>query len=141
MSVDPNGPELIEPRVKPERSLGTLLSDITGETVELVRQELSLFKAELQEKAGRAGIGAALLGAGALVAYSGWLFLLLAAVYALALVVPPWAAALIVGGLVLGLGGVLGLIGKSRMRADALAPERTMRSLREDQAWIKERFR
>jgi len=141
MAVDPNGPEVIEPRVKPERSLGTLLSDITGETVELVRQELSLFKAELQEKASRAGIGAALLAAGALVAYSGWLFLLLAAVYALTLVVPPWAAALIVGVLVLGIGGVLALVGKSRMRADVLAPERTMRSLREDHAWIKERFR
>ena len=127
--------------MKPERSLGTLLSDITGETVELVRQELALFTAELQEKLSRAGIGAALLGAGALVAYSGWLFLLLAAVFAFALIVPAWAAALIVGVLVIGIGGVLALVGKSRMRADALAPDRTIRSLREDRAWIKERFR
>ena len=141
MAVDRDGPEVIEPRAKPERSLGTLLSDITGETVELVRQELALFTAELQEKLSRAGIGAALLGAGALVAYSGWLFLLLAAVFAMALVVPAWAAALIVGVLVIGIGGALALVGKSRMRADALAPERTMRSLREDQAWMKERFR
>jgi hypothetical protein len=141
MTIGPDDPEVIEPRVKPERSLGTLLSDITGETVELVRQELALFKAEMQEKLGRAGIGAALLGAAALVAYSGWVFLLLAAVLALALVLPAWAAALIVGVLVVGVGGVLALIGRSRMRADALAPERTVRSLREDQAWIKERFR
>ena len=141
MAVDRDGPEVIEPRVKPERSLGALLSDITGETVELVRQELGLFTAELQQKLSRAGIGAGLLGAGALVAYSGWLFLLLAAVFALAIVVPAWAAALIVGVLVIGIGGVLALVGKSRMRADALAPDRTIRSLREDQAWIKERFR
>ncbi len=93
----------------------------------MVRQELALFKAELEQKLSRAGIGAALVGAGALIAYSGWLFLLLAAVFALALVVPAWAAALIVGVLVIGIGGVLALIGKSRMRADALAPERTMR--------------
>jgi hypothetical protein len=141
MAIDRDGPEVIEPRVKAERSLATLLSDVAGETVELVRQELALFKAELQEKLSKAGIGAALVGAGALIAYSGWLFLLLAAVFALALVLPVWAAALIVGALVLGIGGVLALIGKSRMRADALTPERTMRSLREDQAWIKERFR
>jgi hypothetical protein len=141
MAIDRDGPEVIEPQVKAERSLATLLSDVAGETVELVRQELALFKAELQEKLSTAGIGAALVGAGALIAYSGWLFLLLAAVYALALVVPAWAAALIVGALVLGIGGVLALIGKSRMRADALRPERSMRSLREDQAWIKERFR
>jgi hypothetical protein len=141
MAIDRDGPEVIEPRVKAERSLATLLSDVAGETVELVRQELALFKAELQEKLSKAGIGAALVGAGALIAYSGWLFLLLAAVYALALVVPAWAAALIIGALVLGIGGALALIGKSRMRADALTPERSMRSLREDQAWIKERFR
>jgi hypothetical protein len=141
MAIDQDGPEVIEPQVKAERSLATLLSDVAGETVELVRQELALFKAELQEKLSKAGIGAALVGAGALIAYSGWLFLLLAAVYALALVVPAWAAALIVGALVLGIGGVLALVGKSRMRADALTPERSMRSLREDQAWIKERFR
>jgi hypothetical protein len=141
MALDRDGPEVIEPRVKAERSLTALLSDVAGETVELVRQELALFKAELQEKLGRAGGGAALVGAGALIAYSGLLFLLLAAVFALALVLPAWAAALIVGVLVLGAGGALALVGKRRMRADAMAPERTMRSLREDGAWIKERFR
>jgi fatty acid desaturase len=141
MAVDPDAPEVIEPGVKAERSLSTLLSDLAGETVELFRQELTLFKTELQEKASRVGIGAAALAAAALIAFSGWLFLLLAAVYALAIVVPPWAAALIVGVLVLALAGVLALIGRNRLRADALTPERTLRSLREDQAWFKERFR
>jgi hypothetical protein len=141
MAVDPDGPEVIEPRVKAERSLSTLLSDLASETVELLRQELALFKAELQEKLSKAGIGAAALAAAALIAFSGWLFLLLAAVFALDLVLPIWAAALIVGVLVVAIAGALALYGKSRLRADALTPERTMRSLREDQAWIKERFR
>jgi fatty acid desaturase len=141
MAVDPDGPEVIEPRVKAERSLSTLLSDLASETVELLRQELALFKAELQEKLSKAGIGAAALAAAALIAFSGWLFLLLAAVFALDLVLPIWAAALIVGVLVVAVAGALALYGKSRLRADALMPERTMRSLREDQAWIKERFR
>jgi hypothetical protein len=141
MAVDPDGPEVIEPRVKAERSLSTLLSDLASETVELLRQELALFKAELQEKLSKAGIGAAALAAAALIAFSGWLFLLLAAVFALDLVLPLWAAALIVGVLVVAIAGALALYGKSRLRADALRPERTMRSLREDQAWIKERFR
>jgi hypothetical protein len=127
--------------VKAERSLSTLLSDLASETVELLRQELALFKAELQEKLSKAGIGAAALVAAALIAFSGWLFLLLAAVFALDLVLPIWAAALIVGALVVAVAVALALYGKSRLRADALTPERTMRSLREDQAWIKERFR
>jgi hypothetical protein len=141
MAVDPDGPEVIEPRVKAERSLSTLLSDLASETVELLRQELALFKAELQEKLSKAGIGAAAIAAAALIAFSGWLFLLLAAVFALDLVLPIWAAALVVGALVVAIAGALALYGKSRLRADALTPERTMRSLREDQAWIKERFR
>jgi len=141
MAVDPDAPEVIEPGVKAERSISTLLSDLAGETVELFRQELALFKAELQQKLSRAGIGAAALAAGALIAFSGWFFLLLAAVFAFMIIVPAWAAALIVGVLVVAIGGVLALIGKSRMRADALTPERTLRGLREDQAWIKERFR
>ena len=123
MAVDPDEPEVIEPRVKAERSLATLLSDLASETVELFRQELALFKAELSEKLSRAGVGAAALAAAALIAFSGWLFLLLAAVYALAIA------------------GALAFYGKSRLRADALTPERSLRSLREDQAWIKERFR
>jgi uncharacterized membrane protein YqjE len=139
MAVEPEGPEVIEPRVKAERSLATLLSDLAGETVELFRQELALFKAELQEKLNRAGSGAAALAAAALIAFSAWLFLLLAAVFALAIVVPLWAAALIVGVLVLVIAGVLALYGRNRLRADALTPERTLRSLREDRAWIRER--
>ncbi len=141
MAMDRDGPEVFEPRVKTERSLAALLADVAGESVELVRQELALFKAELEQKLSRVGIGAALVGAGALIAYSGWLFVLLAAVFGLALVLPAWAAALIVGVLVIGIAGVLALIGRSRMRADALAPERTMESLRADAAWLKERFR
>jgi fatty acid desaturase len=141
MAVDPDGPEVIEPGVRTERSLAALLADLAGETTELFRQELALFKAEMQEKLSRAGMGAAALAAAALIAFSGWLFLLLAAVYALAIVLPLWAAALIVGVLVLVLAGVLALVGMSRMRADALRPKRTLRSLRQDQIWIKERMR
>ena len=118
-----------------------LIGDALRDTTDLARKELALFKAELQEKLSKAGIGAAALAAAALIAFSGWLFLLLAAVFALDLVLPIWAAALIVGVLVVAIAGALALYGKSRLRADALTPERTMRSLREDQAWIKERFR
>ena len=141
MAIDPDGPEVIQPHAKADRSIATLLSDLASETMLLVRQELALAKAELQEKLSRAGVGAALVGAGAVIAFSGWLYLLLAAVFALILVVPAWAAALIVGGFFAGIGGALALIGKNRMNADALTPERTLRSLREDEAWLKERFR
>ena len=128
-------------RPKTERSLATLLSDLASETILLLRQELALLKAELHEKFNRIGQGAGALGAGALVAFSGWLVLLAAAVLGLATVVPPWLAALIVALLVLAIGVGLLLFGKNRFDAQALTPRRSLRSLREDEAWIRERLR
>ena len=67
--------------------------------------------------------------------------MLLAAVLGLATVLPGWLAALIVGVVVVALGGVLTLIGKRRLSAGSLVPQRTLRSLREDEAWLLERLR
>ena len=42
MAVAPDGPEVIEPRPKADRSIGALLSDLATESVLLIRQELAL---------------------------------------------------------------------------------------------------
>jgi hypothetical protein len=136
-----DAPEVIGPRPKSERSLATLLSDLATETILLMRQEMALLKAELHEKFSRVGQGATALGAGALIAYSGWLALVAAAVLALAIVLPAWAAALIVGIVVIGIGAALLLIGKNRLDSQSLMPQRTLRTLREDEEWLRERLR
>src|SRR5580693_2866607 len=94
--TDPDRARTSDWRATADRSIAALLSDLASETGLLVRTELALLKAELSEKLGRAGQGVAALGAGALIAFSGWLALLAAAVLGLATVVPPWLAALIV---------------------------------------------
>lgn len=126
---------------KEERSVGALLSDLASETILLVRQELALFKAELHEKLGRAGSGAAAFAAGGLILFSGWLALLAAATLGLAIVLPAWFAALLVALATLAVGALLLLFGKRRLAAKALTPDRTLRSLREDEAWLRERLR
>jgi uncharacterized membrane protein YqjE len=141
MAVDPDGPDLFERRPKADRSITTLLSDLASETILLIRQEVALMKAELSEKFSRIGQGAGALGAGALIAFSGWLVLLAAAVLGLATVVPAWLAALIVALVVLAIAGVLFFIGKNRFDADSLTPRRTLRSLREDEEWLRDRLR
>jgi hypothetical protein len=141
MALDPDDPDVIEPRPKAERSITTLLSDLASETILLIRQEMALLKAELHEKFSRVGQGATALGAGALIAYSGWLVLLAAAVLGLATVLPAWLAALIVALVALAIGGALVYIGKSRFDADSLMPQRSLRSLREDEQWLRERLR
>jgi hypothetical protein len=132
------GPEIEEPRARSGRPLAALLSDLAGETSTLVRQEIALFKAELNEKLGRMGVGAGALAAGGVIAFSGWLALLAAAILGLSHVLAPWLSALVIGILVIALGAGLALFGKSRLNADALVPRRTLNSLRADEAWIRD---
>ena len=131
------GPEAAA-RAKSDRSVVGLLSDLANETGLLIRQEVALFKAELLEKLGRLGKGLGALAAGGLVAFSGWLVLLAAAVLGLSTVVAPWLAALIVGLVVFALGAALLFFGKSRLDAEALVLRRTLNSLREDEAWVRD---
>lgn len=133
--------EATPPRPRSERPITALLNDLINESRLLMRQEAALFRAEMTEAAGRAGRGAAALAGGGVLALCGFLVLLAAAVLGLATVLPPWLAALIVGIVVVGLGAVLLLVGKKWLAADALKPQRTMRSLREDGIWLKEQVR
>jgi Putative Actinobacterial Holin-X, holin superfamily III len=126
-------------RPKSERSIGGLLADLADQIRALFRQEVALFRAELMEKLGLIGQGVGAIAIGALIAFSGWLALVAAAVLGLAIVVAPWLAALIVGLVGLGLGGALLYFGKRRLDAERLAMRRTLNSLREDQAWVRER--
>jgi hypothetical protein len=124
-----------------ERGIASLFADLARESTRLLRQEIALAKSEMTAKVAQFGIGAGEIVAGALILYGGFLVLLAAAVLGLSLVVPPWAAALIVGGVVLlaGLGVVLK--GRRDMRAETLMPGRTLRTLREDADWAREQMR
>ena len=126
-------------RPKPDRSMAGLLADLADQVSLLFRQEVALLKAELLEKLGLIGQGVGAMVVGALIALSGWLALVAAAVLGLAIVLAPWLAALIVGLVLLGIGAALLYIGKSRLDAEGLAMRRTLHSLREDEAWVRER--
>jgi hypothetical protein len=131
-----------EPFPEPgEAGIGALFSDLVRDVSLLLRQEIALAKAEVTRGVGTLGLGAALVAAGALVAFAGLIILLLAAVYALSLVLEPWLAALVVGGIVLVLGAGLAVFGKSKLGADAVVPRRTLRTLKDDAAWMKEQAR
>src|SRR6476469_9347713 len=57
-----------------DRSLGDLISEVTADLSTLMRQELELAKAELQQSASRAGKGAGMLGGAAVAGYFVLLF-------------------------------------------------------------------
>lgn len=121
-----------------DESVGDLVKQLSEQTSTLVRQEMRLAQAELQEKGKRAGIGAGLFGAGGLVAFFGAATLIAAAVLALATALEPWLSALIVGAALLLVAGVAALLGKQQVeRATPPAPTHAIDSVRRDVETVK----
>jgi hypothetical protein len=129
----------IHPQTR-ERPIGDVARDLTRDVSLLVRQEVELAKAEMAEKGriaapgigmlGGAGI-AALMAAGALTAF---------AILALSIVLPEWAAALVVGAVLAATAYVLGRSGKERVaEAGKPVPEQTIETVKEDVEWAKTR--
>ncbi|MDQ4072095.1 MAG: phage holin family protein [Actinomycetota bacterium] len=126
----------------PDQSMAELVGQASEQTAALVRQELRLAQLELQEKGKRAGLGVGLIGTGGLLVLSGLAVLIAAAILALALVVPPWASALIVGGALLAVAGVLALTGKKQVdQARPPVPEEAIASTRRDVDEVRQRGR
>lgn len=123
-----------------DRSVGELIQRASQQTAELVRQEIRLAQAEIQEKGRRAGLGAGLLGGAGLVALYGIGALVAAAIVLIGTQLEPWVAALIVGLVLLAAAGVMALVGRRQARqATPPTPERTMASVQEDVRHIRER--
>ncbi|MEU7984379.1 phage holin family protein [Streptosporangium canum] len=126
----------------PKDALSTaeLIRQMSEEVSRLVRDELRLAKLELAEKGRHAGIGAGLFGGAGVVALYGGGALVAAVILLLALAMPAWAAAAIVGVVLLAVAAVLGVLGKRQVtEAVPPAPERTIESLKHDIDLVKER--
>lgn len=127
-----------ETRQIEERPLGELFSDLANETSTLVRNEVALAKVELTEKATALGKNMAALVVGGAVAYAALLAICAAVILLLAMAMPAWLSALIVG-LIVGCVAWL-MINKavSALRRTELTPQETVESLKEDAQWIKD---
>lgn len=124
----------------PEPSTAELISRVGDQVSRLVRDELELAKTELRAKGKRFGTGVALGGAAGVLAWFGVAALFVAAGAALALVLPVWAAALVVAGVLLLTAGILAAIGVGDVKKAAPpVPEQAIDSTRRDIAAIRER--
>lgn len=120
-------------------STGELVSALSEQTARLVRSELELAKAEMSAKAKHAGIGVGMFGGAGVVALYGVGALIATMILALALVLAPWLAALIVTVLLFAVAGVLALLGKKQVdQATPLKPEETAASVKTDVDTVKE---
>jgi len=120
-----------------QRSLGDLFSELATETGTLIRQEVSLAQAEITHKATKAGKNVAYLVVGGAVGYVGVLAITAAIILLLALVIPAWLSALIVGLVIAG--GAYFLISSAlaELRKTDPVPRETVQTIKEDARWLK----
>ena len=120
------------------RGLGEIIGYLATDLQDLLRGEVRLARAELDEKLDRIIVAAIWLVGGALVAFAGLVVLLQALAFALAHVLPLWAAFLIVGILIVAVGGLVARSGLAMLSLKTLTPSRTAASLQKDVNIVKE---
>jgi hypothetical protein len=134
-----------EPRMtgrgEPDKPMGELIRELYQDVSMMIDRQIALAKHEVSATAATAGRGVAVIAGGALVGLVGFIYLMLAAVYGLARVMPDWAAALIVGGVLAIVGGVCAYAGIKRLKAVTQPLAETRETLREDAEFAKEEAR
>lgn len=130
----------MNPEAKPtsDASIGELMSQLSSQLSRLVRDEMQLAQKEIEQSAKRAGIGAGLFGAAGILALAGFASLIAAAIAAVALAVPVWAAALIVGAALFAAAGAAALLSKHQAEDVAPAAPLTVANVKQDIQKVKD---
>jgi hypothetical protein len=112
-------------------------ASIIGFGVRTLVRDIDLAKREVSEKMKQAGVGAGMLAAAGILALCALGAFTAAAILALAIVLPPWASALIVGGAWALLTLVVALIGKGKLgKATPPIPNGAARAVRDDARYL-----
>jgi Putative Actinobacterial Holin-X, holin superfamily III len=124
--------------VAAERSVSDVVQDILRNVQEILRSEVRLAKAEIRHEVTKAATSALWLTVGVMGVLSAWMFLLWTAAYALATILPMWAATLVIAVVMAAAGSVLIAAGLRRFTQITPMPERTIESLKENLEWMKQ---
>jgi len=125
-----------------DRPTGELLRDLSDHTTTLVKQEMELAKAELQEKGKQAGLGAGMFGGAGLFGLGAFAAVTACLIAALDQVMEIWLAALVVAVAYAAIAAVLAMTGKQKVKqAVPPVPEQAKDSVKEDMEWAKTQAR
>lgn len=124
-----------------EPSLSDLVIGLTDDISELVRKEVALAKAELQENVKEGAAAGGMLAAGGMVAYAGLILIL----FAIAIALGEWwnnmwLGAAVVGLVVAVIGWIMFNSGKNQLQNVNLVPRKTVSSLKSDAQMAKEKL-
>ena len=130
----------LTPDVPTEARLIDLLGRISSDLTHLVHTEVELAKVEIKDEAAKTAKGVGLLGGSALGGYFVLLMLSFAAAYGLAEIMAVGFAFLIVGLLYSAVAGTAFVLGRKRLASVTFVPKRTVRTLKEDLSWLRQRM-
>jgi uncharacterized membrane protein YqjE len=121
-----------------DRSFSEILQDILRNLQSIVRSEVRLAKAEVREEITKAKPAILLLAVAAVSGSFGALFLLLTIMFALALVLPAWASALIVAAVLCTVAALTLNAGQKQMGRVHPIPDKTITSMKETAEWARQ---
>ena len=128
------------PPPRPKRPLGAVITSAIDGTRTLVRKQVELARIEMTEAVAVRAKGAGMLAGAGVMALFALGFVAAAGSVALALVLPAWAANLIVAAVFVAIAGVLALIGRNDIRNAPTTPEQTQETLKEDARWARQQI-
>ena len=125
----------IDRGVLEQESVAELVREAGTEIERLIRSEMAVAKRELRDSTRTAVRSGIYLGAGAVIGFVGFMALTACAIAALALAVPIWVSAIIIGGFYMCVAGVAFYVGREKLK-QVEAPQ-LKHHLQEDQQWLK----
>jgi len=121
-----------------DRSIGTIIKDLTADLSMLLRSEIALLKLELKEAAAKLGGGAAMMGAALFLGLIGLAFLFVTITLGMiALGMPPWLSSLIVTLVLFAAAAVLVILGKKKLAGVNFVPSESIEHIKTDIDAIK----
>jgi uncharacterized membrane protein YqjE len=115
-----------------DKSLGTLVRELTEEISTLIRSEIALAKLELKQTFTSLGIVGGLFGSALFFALVGLAFLFVTLILVLGIFMPHWLAALIITVVLFLLATAAALIGRARLKKVTVVPTATVENIKAD---------
>jgi Putative Actinobacterial Holin-X, holin superfamily III len=128
------------PPPRPKRPLGAVVTSAIDGTRTLLKKQVELAKIEVTEAVSVRAKGAGMMAGAGVMALYALGFLAAAGSVALALVLPAWAANLIVAAVFVAIAGVLALVGRKAIKNAPTTPEQTQETLKEDARWARQQI-
>ena len=122
-----------------EESVGALVKEMGQGTTDIMRKEVQLARAELEQTVERTARASLWLVVALAPVFIGLVLTAMGLVYGLDAWMPRWAAGLVTAAAMFGIAGALALVGYRKLKDVSPKPERAIEEAKEETRWLKNR--